>query len=78
MTAAKPNGGGLGWSYFSELQSMNDFLCEQAFYTPMEANTWLFAKHKLFDGLTAAQMIARGRAAEVRQVIAQLRDGAFT
>jgi hypothetical protein len=70
--------GGLGWSYFAELQRMNDFLCEAAFYTPMEANTWLFARHKLFNGLTAAQMIARGRADEVRQVIVQLRDEAFT
>jgi hypothetical protein len=77
MTTMKSNGG-LGWSYFAELQRMKDFLCEAAFYTPMEANTWLFAKHKLFDGLTAAQMIARGRAAEVRQVIVQLRDSAFT
>jgi hypothetical protein len=78
MTTAKPNGGGLGWTYFAELQSMNDLLCATAFYTPMEANTWLFAQHKSFDGLSAAQMIARGRSGEVRQVIEQLRDGAFT
>jgi transcriptional regulator with XRE-family HTH domain len=47
------------------------------FYEPEEARLWLFSRQRLLDGETPAELIQKGRAQEVIDVIDQLRDGVF-
>lgn len=47
------------------------------FYDPQEARLWLFSRQKLLDGQKPAELIQKGRIDEVRNMIAQLRDGVF-
>ena len=58
-----------------ELEYIFDELSD--FYDPQEARLWLFSRQKLLDGQTPAELIQKGRADEVRGVIAQLRDSVF-
>jgi hypothetical protein len=58
-----------------ELEYIVDELTD--FYDPQEARLWLFSRQKLLDGQTPADLIQKGRTDEVRNVIAQLRDGVF-
>jgi transcriptional regulator with XRE-family HTH domain len=58
-----------------ELEYIVDELSD--FYDPQEARLWLFSRQKLLDGQTPAELIQKGRADEVRGVIAQLRDSVF-
>jgi len=47
-------------------------------YTLEEVDEWLNSPHKLLGGKTATELIATGRQEEVRVVIQQLIDGAYT
>jgi len=47
------------------------------FYEPREARLWLFARQKLLKGEIPAELIQKGRSAEVMAVIDQLREGVF-
>lgn len=47
------------------------------FYAPQESRLWLYARQKLLGGETPAELIQKGRTAEVIAVIDQLRDGGF-
>ena len=47
------------------------------FYQPQEARLWMFSRQKLLGGETPADLIQKGRAAEVIGIIDQLRDGIF-
>jgi uncharacterized protein (DUF2384 family) len=47
------------------------------FYQPQEARLWMFSRQKLLDGKIPAELIQKGRAADVIAVIDQLRDGIF-
>jgi uncharacterized protein (DUF2384 family) len=47
------------------------------FYQPQEARLWMFSRQKLLSGQIPAELIQKGRAAEVIAVIDQLRDGVF-
>jgi transcriptional regulator with XRE-family HTH domain len=58
-----------------ELEYIVDELSD--FYDPQEARLWLFSRQKLLDGQTPAELIQKGRTDEVRNMIAQLRDGVF-
>ena len=58
-----------------ELEYIIDELSD--FYDPQEARLWLFSRQKLLDGQVPAELIQKGRTEEVRDVIAQLRDGVF-
>ena len=58
-----------------ELEYIIDELTD--FYDPQEARLWLFSRQKLLDGQRPAELIQKGRTDEVRNVIAQLRDGVF-
>ena len=44
------------------------------FYEPQEARLWLFSRQKLLNGMTPAELIQAGKAAEVIAIIDQLRD----
>lgn len=43
-----------------------------------ESSVWLYAKHRLFDGLRAINLIHEGRADEVLAIIESLDEGAYT
>ena len=58
-----------------ELEYIVDELSD--FYDPQEARLWLFSRQKLLGGETPAELIQKGRTDEVRNMIAQLRDGVF-
>jgi transcriptional regulator with XRE-family HTH domain len=58
-----------------ELEYIIDELTD--FYDPQEARLWLFSRQKLLGGQKPAELIQKGRADDVRNVIAQLRDGVF-
>ena len=58
-----------------ELEYIVDELSD--FYDPQEARLWLFSRQKLLDGRTPAELIQKGRAEEVRSLVAQLRDSVF-
>jgi transcriptional regulator with XRE-family HTH domain len=45
------------------------------FYEPKEARLWVFSRQKLLDGATPAELIQKGNAASVIEVINQLREG---
>jgi uncharacterized protein (DUF2384 family) len=47
------------------------------FYEPQEARLWLFARQKLLDGKTPAEMIQADQVDEVIAVIDRLREGVF-
>jgi len=47
-------------------------------YPPQEAHLWLFSPHKLLSGERPVDLIARGETERVLQIIAQLKDGAYT
>jgi hypothetical protein len=72
---SKSNGQSEVSSYNANLRRMEWLLSD--LYTPMQAHEWLLAKHKLLDDMSPAQLIARGRAHEVEQLIEQIREGAF-
>ena len=58
-----------------ELEYIVDELSD--FYDPQEARLWLFSRQKLLCGQTPAELIQKGRAEEVRSLVAQLRDSVF-
>jgi transcriptional regulator with XRE-family HTH domain len=58
-----------------ELEYIVDELSD--FYEPREARLWLFSRQKLLNGQTPAELIQQGKAEEVRNIVAQLRDGVF-
>ena len=58
-----------------ELEYIVDELSD--FYDPQEARLWLFSRQKLLGGQTPAELIQKGRAEEVRSLVAQLRDSVF-
>lgn len=47
-------------------------------YEPKEAHLWLFSPHKLLNGERPVDLIQRGDSERVLQIIAQLKDGAYT
>lgn len=47
-------------------------------YPPKEAHLWLFSPHKLLKGERPVDLISRGETDSVLQIIAQLKDGAYT
>jgi len=47
-------------------------------YPPQDAHLWLFSYHKMLDGHRAVDLIESGQGERVLQVIAQLKDGAYT
>jgi hypothetical protein len=53
-----------------------EYIVEQLadFYEPREARLWLFSRQKLLKGVTPADLIQSGKAAEVIAIIDQLRD----
>lgn len=57
-----------------ELEWIVDQLSD--FYEPQDARLWLFSRQKRFDGATPADLIQRGRTAEIISAIDQLREGA--
>ena len=63
-------------NYDAELKRVAELL--RNIYTPMEVHDWLLSKNKLLDDNTPAQLIAKGRVAEVEALIDQLNSGAFT
>ena len=58
-----------------ELEYIIDELSD--LYEPQEARLWLFSRQKLLNGQTPAELIQEGRTEDVRNVVAQLRDGVF-
>jgi hypothetical protein len=58
-----------------ELEWIVDQLAD--FYDPKEARMWLFARQKLFDGKSPADLISEGKTEEVLKAIRQLRDSVF-
>jgi transcriptional regulator with XRE-family HTH domain len=48
------------------------------FYDPDHARVWIYSPHKLLGGKTPAECIREGKIDDVRAVIAQLEDGAFS
>ena len=48
------------------------------FYDPEEARMWLFKPHTLLEGDSPAQRLQAGRFEDVRALISQLKDGAYT
>ena len=58
-----------------ELEYIVDELSD--FYAPQEARIWLFSRQKLLNGQTPAELIQQGKAEEVRNIVAQLRDSVF-
>lgn len=56
-----------------------EYIVEQLsdFYEPQEARLWLFSRQKLLNGATPAELIQRGKTAEVIAIIDQLRDGVY-
>lgn len=53
-----------------------EYIVEQLadLYEPREARLWLFSRQKLLDGATPAELIQRGQAAKVIEVVDRLRD----
>ena len=47
------------------------------FYSPQEAQLWLFSPHKLLQGDRPADRIQQGKMEDVLTLIAQLKDGAY-
>lgn len=47
-------------------------------YPPKEAHLWLFSPHKLLKGIRPVDLIERGDTEPVLQIIAQLKDGAYS
>jgi len=47
-------------------------------YPPQQAHLWLFSRHKLLDGDRPVDLIQRGQTEKVLQIIAQLKDGAYS
>jgi transcriptional regulator with XRE-family HTH domain len=60
----------------SDLRYVVDRLAE--FYSPDETRLWLYAKHRLLDGLRAIDLIHDGHADEVLAVIESLDAGTYT
>lgn len=58
-----------------DLEYIVDQLSE--FYEPREARLWLFSRQKLLAGERPADLIQKGRTAEVITIIDQLRDGVY-
>jgi hypothetical protein len=58
-----------------ELEYIVDQLSD--FYEPQEARLWLFSRQKLLGGETPAELIQKGRTADVIAIIDQLRDGVY-
>ncbi len=55
-----------------ELEFIVDQLSD--FYEPNEARQWIFARQKLLDGVSPAELIREGRIDEVRRLVNQIRD----
>jgi transcriptional regulator with XRE-family HTH domain len=47
-------------------------------YKPQEAHLWLFSPHKLLNGERPFDLIQRSETERVLQIIAQLKDGAYS
>ena len=47
-------------------------------YRPQDAHLWLFSPHKLLKGERPVDLIERGESEKILQIIAQLKDGAYT
>src|SRR6516165_12393247 len=60
----------------SDLRYIVDRLSE--FYTPQETRLWLYSKHRLLEGQRAIDLIHRGQADRVLEVIESLDEGTFT
>ena len=60
----------------SDLRYVVDRLSE--FYSPEETRLWLYAKHRLFNGARAIDLIHGSRADEVLAVIESLDEVAYT
>ena len=58
-----------------ELEYIVDQLSD--FYEPKDARLWVFARQKLLNGATPAELIQKGNTASVIAVINQLRDGVY-
>ena len=58
-----------------ELEYIVDQLSD--FYEPQDARLWMFAHQKLLGGAIPAELIQKGRAAEVIALIDRLREGIF-
>jgi hypothetical protein len=58
-----------------ELEYIVDQLSD--FYEPQDARLWVFARQKLLNGATPAELIQKGNTASVIAVINQLRDGVY-
>jgi hypothetical protein len=58
-----------------ELEYIVDQLSD--FYEPKDARLWVFARQKLLNGATPAELIQKGSTASVIAVINQLRDGVY-
>ena len=58
-----------------ELEWIVDQLAD--FYEPKEARMWLFARQKIFDGRSPADLISENRTEDVLNAIRQLRDSVF-
>ncbi len=56
-----------------------DYIVDQLsdFHEPQDARLWLFSRQKPLGGAIPAELIQRGRAADVIAVIDQLRDGVY-
>jgi hypothetical protein len=58
-----------------ELEYIVDQLSD--FYEPRDARLWMFSRQKLLGGEIPAELIQKGRSAEVIAVIDQLREAVF-
>lgn len=58
-----------------ELEYIVDQLSD--FYEPQDARLWMFSRQKLLGGEIPAELIQKGRSAEVIAVIDQLREAVF-
>jgi hypothetical protein len=58
-----------------ELEYIVDQLSD--FYEPQDARLWMFSRQKLLGGEIPAELIQKGRAAEVIAVVDQLREAVF-
>ena len=59
-----------------ELEYIVDQLSD--FYEPRDARLWMFSRQKLLGGEIPAELIQKGRSAEVIAVIDQLREAVFS
>ena len=58
-----------------ELEYIIDQLAD--FYEPNEARQWIFARQKLLQGASPAELIQEGKIDEVLRLVNQIRDGVY-